>query len=109
MEKRAERYFESCKNIKFFWEVEKAQAGNLLKQLKYAGGFIDTLYETNNGLEEDAEGYREYFACAFKVEKIIKNTGDKSLKQGQLIEISECDKPTDRIGGWHNYLEIWGG
>ena len=57
-------------------------------------GLIDTIFETNNGLEEDAENYREYYACAFKVEKIVKNWKDINIKQGQLIEISEYNKPT---------------
>ena len=36
-------------------------------------GIIDTIYETDNGLEEDDTGYMEFYACSFRIEKIIKN------------------------------------
>lgn len=44
-------------------------------------------------LEED-KGYQEYFACSFKVNKIIQNSYHSTLKQGQLIEISIYNSPT---------------
>lgn len=56
-------------------------------------GLIDTIYETDNG-SEGTEDYREYFACAFKIQKIIQNLGDVDLEQGQLIEISKYNEPT---------------
>lgn len=59
------------------------------------GGLIETIYETDNGLEEDAEDYQEYFACLFKVEKIVQNLEKVSIKKGQLLEISKCNKPTN--------------
>ena len=54
-------------------------------------GFIDTIYEANNDLDEESE---EYFACAFQIESVVQNSEDIDLKQGQLIEISKCNKPT---------------
>lgn len=56
-------------------------------------GILDTIYETDNGLEED-KGYQEYFACPFKVNKIIQNSYHSTLQQGQLIEISIYNSPT---------------
>ncbi|CVI70072.1 hypothetical protein NDGK_01753 [Clostridiales bacterium CHKCI001] len=58
------------------------------------GGRIDTIYETNNGLEEDEVGYREFYACAFKIEKIFQNFTNEILKENGLIEISIENQPT---------------
>lgn len=57
-------------------------------------GKIDTIYESNNGLEEDDEGYKEFYACAFSVEKVFNNSKDKECKKGGLIEISIENEPT---------------
>ena len=56
-------------------------------------GVLDTIYETDNGLEGD-EGYQEYFACAFRINKIVQNLDSLDLKQGQLIEISKYNSPS---------------
>lgn len=58
------------------------------------GGRIDTIYETNNGLEENDVGYREFYACTFKIEKIFQNFTDKILKENDLMEISIENQPT---------------
>lgn len=57
-------------------------------------GEIDTIYETNNGLEMDEEGYQEYYACAFNV-LAIKNSSQENLdiEVGELIEVSMQDPP----------------
>lgn len=57
-------------------------------------GKIDTIYESNNGLEEEDEGYKEFYACAFNVEKVINNSKDKECQEGALIEISIENEPT---------------
>ena len=57
-------------------------------------GKIDTIYESNNGLEEEDEGYKEFYACAFNVKKVINNSKDKEFHKGGLIEISIENEPT---------------
>lgn len=57
-------------------------------------GDIDTIYETNNGLEMDEEGYQEYYACAFNVLVILNSSEEKSnIEVGGLIEVSMQDPP----------------
>lgn len=57
-------------------------------------GEIDTIYETNNGLEIDEEGYQEYYACAFNVLDILHSSEEKLyLEIGGLIEVSMQDPP----------------
>lgn len=56
-------------------------------------GTIDTIYETDNGKEEDTEEYEEFYACAFRVKKIIKHLGKDKLGINQLIEISKFNPP----------------
>lgn len=52
-------------------------------------GEIDTIYETDNGLEMDEERYQEYYACAFNVLSIQSSQKEKiNIKIGELIEIS---------------------
>ncbi|MCM1091746.1 MAG: hypothetical protein NC413_12950 [Muribaculum sp.] len=57
-------------------------------------GRIDTIYETNNGLEEDEDGYKEFYACAFSVENILNNSKAKECHLGGLIEISIENEPS---------------
>lgn len=57
-------------------------------------GKIDTIYESDNGLEEEEEGYKEFYACAFNVEKVINNSKYKGCQKGDLIEISIENEPT---------------
>lgn len=56
-------------------------------------GEIDTIYETNNGLEEDEEGYKEFFACAILVKKVVRNLISADISVGSLYEISIENKP----------------
>lgn len=53
---------------------------------------VDTCYETDNGLDEDAPDYEEYHACAMKIVKIIVDKTQK-LKEGSLIEINYHNYP----------------
>lgn len=57
-------------------------------------GRIDTIYETNNGFEEEDDGYKEFYACAFSVENIVSNSKEKECHIGGLIEISIENEPT---------------
>jgi hypothetical protein len=54
---------------------------------------IDTIYETDNGLELEEDGYEEYFACTLKILSIEKNLSNKAIKEGQLLELSRLNKP----------------
>lgn len=53
-------------------------------------GKLDTIYETDNGLEMDEEGYLEYYACTVEIETIKNHPQemDKHIKKGNLIEVS---------------------
>lgn len=58
-------------------------------------GEIDTIYETDNGLDLEEIGYQEYFGCAVKVLDILQEAKDNTEKYkiGNLIEISELNSP----------------
>lgn len=55
---------------------------------------IDTIYESNNGIADDEEGYQEFYACAVEIISIIKNQNNKDgISEGRLIEISIENSP----------------
>ena len=56
-------------------------------------GRIDTIYESDNGLDEDDNRYKEFYACAFRIDKIIKNLINKDVKLNSLTEISVENEP----------------
>ena len=70
-------------------------------------GEIDTIYETDNGLNLEEDGYQEYYACAVKVLNILQLAieDNKEFNIGNLIEISEL-KPPFRIS-LENGSIIW--
>ena len=70
--------------LKVSWENEKI----ILE------GKIDTIYESDNGLEDEDENYLEYYACALMVERVIKNLSGKKIEAGNLIEISIENEPS---------------
>lgn len=57
-------------------------------------GKIDTMYESCNCLEEDDPDYKEFFACALRIDKIIQKPVDFEKKEGDLIEISIDNQPS---------------
>lgn len=57
-------------------------------------GKIDTVYETNNCLEEDDPDYKEFYACAFEIVKIVQKPIDFEKRVGDLIEISIDNQPS---------------
>ncbi|MEK3734987.1 hypothetical protein MKX64_21470 [Paenibacillus sp. FSL M8-0334] len=56
---------------------------------------LDTIYETDNGLELEEEGYEEYFACTLKILSIEKNLSNKVIREGELLELSKLNKPSN--------------
>lgn len=80
-------------------EISKYPNGTYLKvewensQLVLEGK-IETIYESDNGLGEEEEEYKEFYACAFRIEKIIKNSATRVCGIDNLIEISIENQPT---------------
>jgi len=57
-------------------------------------GEIDTIYETDNGLEEGEDGFKEFYACVLNILDLISFPIDGTqAKAGSLIEISMQDPP----------------
>ena len=97
----------------FFSEQEEKIIGNLFKDiseephkvytLKFDDGSIlevkqDTCYESDNGLDEDDEQYQEYYACAMRIIRVIKDaTLEKRYKEQMLIEINYLNYPQSII------------
>ena len=57
-------------------------------------GIIDTIYETDNGSDENSKEYQEFYACAIQIKHIVKNTTNKFLMVNSLIEVSKNNPPT---------------
>ena len=92
----------------FFSEKEEKIMKNLLEHihqnpneryiLEWLDGtiveaFVDTCYETDNGLDEEDDAFEEYFACAMMIQSIVSCSKQTSLAEGQLLEINYHNYP----------------
>ncbi|QSB49557.1 hypothetical protein [Parageobacillus toebii] len=68
-------------------------------------GLLDTIYETDDGLELEDEDYDEYFACALKILPIENNPSGKVLSENTLLEVSKQNKPSKIF--LENGVSIW--
>jgi hypothetical protein len=61
-------------------------------------GFVDTISETSNCLDENDINYKEYYMCAFQITDILRYPKKNTVteKAGDLIEISILYEP-DKI------------
>lgn len=70
--------------LKIVWEYGKS----------IVEGVIDTIYETDNGLDICEKDYQEFYACAFWIKAVICDWMKMGLRNHQLIEISRERQPT---------------
>lgn len=56
-------------------------------------GTIDTIYESDNCLDEDDPNYKEFYACAVRIDKFLCKEGIFNKKEGNLIEVSIDNQP----------------
>lgn len=68
---------------------------------------IDTMYETDNGLELEDENYEEFYACLLEIISIEKNSSNTELIEGALLELTKYNKPSNIF--LSNGEQIWKG
>ena len=59
-------------------------------------GIMDTKYESDNCLDVDDPDYKEFYACAMRITRVISIEGAFEKKEGDLVEIS-LDNPPCQI------------
>ena len=58
-------------------------------------GEIDTIYETDNGLEMDNKNYKEFYSCLIQVLDILSSSiTTNTIAIGSLIDITMQDSPS---------------
>lgn len=71
----------------------------LIIKMKNGGtitGFVDTIYEDDNGLDFGSEGYEEFYSCVICVTKLSRISDDIVYQPGQLTEIN-CKCPVMQV------------
>ncbi|WP_250228379.1 hypothetical protein [Anaeropeptidivorans aminofermentans] len=59
-------------------------------------GEIDTIFETDNGLDMDDDDYQEFYSCVFGVSNILGSPSERlDFEVGSLIEISMQNPPLE--------------
>lgn len=71
-----------------YLQVEWTEADLIL------GGVIDTIYQTDNGVPEGTSGFREFYACSFRIKDVIRNMSGHPYSVNSLMEISMEAPPT---------------
>lgn len=57
-------------------------------------GEIDTIFETDNGLELEDESYEEYYSCLIRIISIENDSKNElAIGVGELLEVSEKNAP----------------
>lgn len=65
---------------------------------------IDTIYETDNGLEPTDIKYREFYSCLVLVKEILFCSTDSQIREGDYIDITEQNSPSKII---YRGKQIW--
>ncbi|EAD0694743.1 hypothetical protein EDX87_00865 [Listeria monocytogenes] len=91
-------------------EINKYPNGTVLiikwKNNLMLKGEIDTIYETDNGLEMDSDDYIEFYACSVKVLEILSSPIEGTeLVVDSLIEISMQNSPSEIM--LENDVVVW--
>ncbi|EGN0215646.1 hypothetical protein IIE63_002063 [Listeria monocytogenes] len=91
-------------------EINKYPNGTVLiikwKNNLMLKGEIDTIYETDNGLEMDSDDYIELYACLVKILEILSSPIEGTeLVVDSLIEISMQNSPSEIM--LENDVVVW--
>lgn len=105
----ADKIDEVLKDCSVVYQINKYPNGEIMVIYDRNGavwnGKLDTIYESDNGLDDGESGYEEYHACLFKVIDVIK-PGKNSIKVNDWVEISRLNPPGQIYDS--KGLQIWG-